>query len=109
MERWLSDHNVPYPTPSDRKNLEDLVKKNWEENIVKPYNSWDVNQLQNYLTSTGKEVKKGTEKNKDKLVNQVQSSWHETANQANDAYNNVNNWIFDTYVKVPNDAAQSKG
>lgn len=99
LERWLSDHNVPYPTPADRKNLEDLVKKNWEDNVVKPYKSWDTNQLQNYLQSAGKDIKKGTEKNKDSLVNQVQSSWHETAATANDAYGSVEKWIFDTWTE----------
>lgn len=77
------------------------MKNNWESNVVKPYNSWDVNRLQSYLGSKGQEVKKGTEKNKDTLIAQVQNYWHETADQANDAYNNVANWIFDTYVCHP--------
>ncbi len=24
LERWLSDHDVPYPTPADRRDLEKL-------------------------------------------------------------------------------------
>lgn len=72
------------------------MKKNWDNNVVKPYNSWDTNQLQNYLSSKGQQAKKGTEKNKDALVQQVQGLWHETADQANDAYSNAQNWIFDT-------------
>jgi len=97
LERWLSDHDVPYPTASDRKELQDLVKKNWENNVIKPYNSWDVNQLQNYLTSKGYQAKKGAEKSKDSLLSQVQTYWTETADQANDAYTNVQNSIFDTW------------
>ncbi|KAK4495826.1 hypothetical protein PRZ48_013094 [Zasmidium cellare] len=99
LERWLSDHDVPYPAAADRKDLEDLVKNNWENNVVKPYNSWDTNRLQSYLGSKGQEVKKGTEKNKDTLIAQVQNYWHETADQANDAYHNVANWIFDTWTE----------
>ncbi|KAK4619440.1 Stress response protein ish1 [Fulvia fulva] len=99
LERWLSDHNVPYPAASDRKDLQELVKKNWENNVVKPYNSWDVNQLQSYLGSKGQEVKKGTEKNKDSLIQQVQSYWYQTTDQANDAYYNVEHWIFDTWTE----------
>lgn len=87
---------MPYPTPADRKNLEDLVKNSWEDNVAKPYNSWDAQRLQNYLTSQGKQVKKGTEKNKDSLLSQVQESWHETADQASDSYGNVQQWIFDS-------------
>jgi hypothetical protein len=96
LERWLSDHGIPYPTPADRKDLQDLVQKNWDDNVVKPYNGWDTNQLSNYLKSQGQDIKKGTEKNKDSLLTQVQNSWKHTADSTNDAYSNVQNWIFDT-------------
>ncbi|CAK4030518.1 Hypothetical predicted protein [Lecanosticta acicola] len=99
LERWLSDHDIPYPAAADRKDLENLVKSNWENNIAKPYNSWDTNQLQSYLSSKGKEVKKGTEKNKDSLIQQVQSYWHESADQANDAYSSVQSWVFNTWTE----------
>jgi hypothetical protein len=36
LERWLSDHDVPYPTPADRKDLENLVKDNWQTKVVDP-------------------------------------------------------------------------
>ncbi len=36
MERWLSDHDIPYPTPADRKDLENLVKSNWDSKIQQP-------------------------------------------------------------------------
>jgi len=98
LERWLSDHNIPYPAPADRKDLQDLVQKNWDDNVAKPYNTWDTNQLSNYLTSQGHQVKKGTEKNKDSLISQVQSYWQGTADSANDAYGNVQSYIFDSYV-----------
>jgi hypothetical protein len=87
---------VPYATPADRKDLSDLVQKNWENSVAKPYSSWGPSQLTSYLTSTGQEVKKGTEKNKDSLLAQVQNAWHETADQANEAYGNTANWIFNT-------------
>jgi hypothetical protein len=96
LERWLSDHNVPYPTASDRKDLENLVKDNWENNVVKPYNSWDINQLTNFLSSKGQEVKKGAEKDKDSLISQVQTYWTTTSESANDAYGSVHDWVFDT-------------
>lgn len=92
----MSDHNVPYPAASDRKALENLVKDNWDNNVVKPYNSWDVNQLTSFLGSKGQEVKKGTEKNKDSLISQVQGLWTTTSDNANDAYANVHDWIFDS-------------
>jgi hypothetical protein len=36
LERWLSDHDVPYPSPADRKDLENLVKDNWQSKVVDP-------------------------------------------------------------------------
>ena len=36
LERWLSDNNVPYPSPADRKDLENLVKANWESKVQTP-------------------------------------------------------------------------
>jgi len=92
----LSDNNVPYPTPADRKDLESLVKTNWNDYVITPYNSWDLNQLTKYLSSKGEQVKKGTEKNKDSLVDQVKASWSDTADTTNDAYVSSRDWIFDT-------------
>jgi hypothetical protein len=98
LERWLTDHNIPHPKAADRKDLENLVKDNWESNVMKPYNEWSVKQLSDYLASQGQQVKKGAEQNKDALVNQVKSSWYETEDQANEGYFSVKNWIFDTWT-----------
>lgn len=94
----MSDHDVPYPTPADRKDLVDLVKGHWEDKVASPYNSWDANQLQSYISSQGQKVKEGTEKNKDSLLAQVKGYWHETADQASDSYNSVQDWVFDRFV-----------
>jgi len=99
LERWLSDHSVPYPTPSDRKDLENLVKDNWNYYVATPYSSWDTTQLSSYLTSKGHQAKKGTEKNKDSLVEQVKSYWTQTEDQATDTYSDVQNWILDSWTE----------
>src|SRR5277367_2601122 len=57
LERWLSDNNIPYPTPSDRKDLENLVKSNWQSKVALPYNDWDRQQLSAYLKQKGVETK----------------------------------------------------
>lgn len=56
LERWLSDHgtrihsprgsfghfkltsfiDIPYPSPADRRDLENLVKTNWDSRVQKP-------------------------------------------------------------------------
>ena len=32
LRRW----DIPYPTPADRKELEHLIKANWESNVQVP-------------------------------------------------------------------------
>ena len=98
LERWLSDHHVPYPSPADRKDLENLVKSNWNSKVATPYNDWEVPQLQNYLKARGSQVQKNSEKNKDSLVKQVQNSWTESADAASRAYGSMKDWVFDGYA-----------
>ncbi|KAL8676954.1 MAG: hypothetical protein Q9186_006585 [Xanthomendoza sp. 1 TL-2023] len=98
LERWLSDNNIPYPSPADRKDLENLVKSNWDSKVATPYNDWEPAQLQSYLKSKGQDVKKGTESNKKSLVSQVQGVWHESADTASNSYTSVKDWIFDGWT-----------
>jgi hypothetical protein len=100
LERWLSDHGIPHPSPSDRKSLQKSVSDNWNDKVVSPYSSWDVQSLQNYLTSKGYEAKKGTEKDAKSLAEQVKVYWTETEDSANQAYGSVKDWIFDSYVCI---------
>jgi hypothetical protein len=98
LERWLSDHGVPHPGPTDRKNLQKAVADNWNSKIVSPYTSWDAQSLSNYLTVKGKQAKKGTEKDAKSLAEQVKEYWTETEESANQAYSNVRDWIFDSWT-----------
>jgi hypothetical protein len=104
LERWLSDHGIPHPAPSDRKALQKTVQDNWNDRIVTPYNSWDAQSLSNYLTAKGQQAKKGTEKDAKSLAEQVKVYWTETEDSANQAYGSVKEWIFDSYVShLPSD------
>lgn len=98
LERWLSDHDVPYPTPADRKDLEKLVQKNWESHVVTPYNSWDAAQLDSYLKQKGVETKDSAQASRDSLVSQVKGYWYETEDKAQTAWNNVKDWILDSWT-----------
>ncbi|KAI9888983.1 MAG: hypothetical protein M1814_006100 [Vezdaea aestivalis] len=97
LERWLSDHDIPYPTPADRKDLENLVKDNWQSKIATPYNQWETPDLQAYLKEKSVSVKKGSEKNKDSLIDSVKKNWYETEDAAGEAFQSVKGWIFDTW------------
>ncbi|KAK7514832.1 hypothetical protein IWZ03DRAFT_381831 [Phyllosticta citriasiana] len=98
LERWLSDHNIPYPTPADRKDLEDLVKDNWNSKVVQPYNEWDTARLQSYLGEKGHDLQKGAADSRDTLLETVKSYWGETEDQTTDAYSKVRDWIFDSWT-----------
>ena len=98
LERWLSDHGIPHPSPSDRKSLQKSVSDNWNDKVVTPYNSWDAQSLQNYLTAKGYQAKKGTEKDAKSLAEQVKVYLTETDDSAGQAYGSVKDWIFDSYV-----------
>ena len=100
LERWLSDNNVPYPTPADRKDLENLVKNNWNEKVATPYKDWDTPQLQSYLKSKGVDSKKAADTNKNNLVSSVKSYWTDGADSASESYHSVKDWIFDRYSSI---------
>lgn len=97
LERWLSDNNVPYPTPADRRDLEKLVQQNWNNYAVEPYHSWSTTDLVNYLKTKGIEVKDGAASGKDALISQVQQSWYESGDKAQEGWTNTQNWILDTW------------
>lgn len=98
LERWLSDHDIPYPTPADRKDLEKLISNNWDAYAVAPYKNWDTDKLTAYLQQKGVDVKDSANANKDSLVSQVAGSWYETEDKAQDAYGSVKDWILDTWT-----------
>lgn len=94
LERWLSDYNVPYAKPADRKDLENLVKSNWQSKVVAPYSDWDPSQLTSYLRQKGVDAKAAAS-NKQSLLDQVRGHWYETEDKTEDAWSNVKEWIFD--------------
>jgi len=99
LERWLSDHNIPYPKPAERKDLEKIVQDNWQTRIVDSYKNWDAPQLQSYLSDTGKELDKKQKEDKNWLVQQVKAGWHETEKTAESAFGSIKDWIFDSWTE----------
>ncbi|QSZ29120.1 hypothetical protein DSL72_003630 [Monilinia vaccinii-corymbosi] len=99
LERWLDDHDVPYPTPANRKDLENLVKENWQSKVASPYNDWSADQLAFYLKQKGIEMEQTAGSNKDRLIHQVKASWYEAEDKAEDAWSNVRDWIFDSWTE----------
>lgn len=98
LERWLSDHDIPHPSPADRADLEKLVQDNWHSKIVSPYSDWDTTQLKAYLNERSQEAANTAGANKESLVESVKNYWYETEDKAEDAFSSVKDWIFDRYV-----------
>lgn len=98
LERWLSDHDIPYPTPADRKDLEKLIQSNWDAYVTSPYKNWDTDQLTGYLQQKGVDVKDSANSNKDSLISQVKGLWYQTEDKTEEGYTNVKDWILDTWT-----------
>jgi len=97
LERWLSDHNIPYPTPYDRSQLESTVKENWQTKVSQPYSDWDADQLSSYLKVKGIETKDSAADNTQGLIAKVKNVWYETEDVAEGAWSSVKDWIFDSW------------
>lgn len=97
LERWLSDNNIPYPTPADRKDLENLVGKHWEDYVIKPYKKWDTAELSSFLQAKGQDTVHEAQESRDNLVNLARSNWYETEESTLKAWGSVKDWIFDTW------------
>lgn len=95
LERWLSDHNIPYPSPADRKDLEKIVSENWDSKINQPYTDWDINQLNSYLKDRGVDIKDSAAETKDGLITRVKNIWSEKADQSENSWSNIKDWVFD--------------
>jgi hypothetical protein len=102
LERWLSDNDIPYPTPADRKDLEKLVSNNWDSYAVAPYRNWDSDKLSAYLKQKGIETKDSAKDtaaaSKDSLISQVKGLWYETEDKAQNAWLSTKDWILDSWT-----------
>ncbi|RKF73688.1 Stress response protein ish1 [Golovinomyces cichoracearum] len=97
LERWLSDNDIPYPSPADRKDLEKIVSENWQSKVAQPYSDWNVDQLKSYLKERGIQAQDDAAENKDSLVSQVKNIWYEKEDKSEDAWSNIKDWIFDDW------------
>jgi len=98
LERWLSDHDIPYPTPADRKDLQKVVEKNWNNYAIAPYQNWDAKELAAYLKLKGLETKDTAKASKETLLSQVQGAWYSTEDKTQTAWSKVSDWILDTWT-----------
>ncbi|KAJ5760773.1 hypothetical protein N7520_007929 [Penicillium odoratum] len=111
LERWLSDHDIPYPTPADRRDLESLVKSNWESKVQKPlgsisdqisdefhhakewvFDTWSDSQLKAFLDYHG--IPAPQPRKRDVLVKTAREHYEAIAKKVGETAAYPGNWVY---------------
>ncbi|KAK5071997.1 hypothetical protein LTS08_000903 [Lithohypha guttulata] len=114
LERWLSDHDVPYPSPADRKDLESLVKDNWQANVVDPisstgskvddhyggvkgwiFDSWTESSLKSFLDHHN--VPAPQPRNRDSLLAAARQNYDAIAKKAGEYSQYPGDWLYHSW------------
>ncbi|KAJ5135105.1 uncharacterized protein N7515_004383 [Penicillium bovifimosum] len=111
LERWLSDHDIPYPTPADRRDLENLVKSNWESRVQKPlgqaadqashelhharewiFDTWSDSQLKAFLDRHG--IPAPQPRQRDSLIRAARENYEKIATKAGETVSYPGDWVY---------------
>ncbi|PYI20528.1 hypothetical protein BO99DRAFT_401677 [Aspergillus violaceofuscus CBS 115571] len=111
LERWLADHDIPYPSPADRKDLESLVKTNWDAKVQKPlghaveqspdhwhnakewlFDTWSDSQLKAFLDRHG--IPAPQPRKRDTLLKAVRENYETVAQKLGEAVSYPGNWVY---------------
>jgi len=114
LERWLSDHDIPYPTPADRKDLENLVSTNWESRVQVPlanaanhashsldhvkdwiFDSWSDSQLKTFLDKHG--IPSPQPRKRDTLLSTARENYESIAKKLGETSLYPGNWLYDQW------------
>ncbi|KAA8646165.1 hypothetical protein EYZ11_001550 [Aspergillus tanneri] len=114
LERWLSDHDIPYPSPADRKDLEDLVKNHWEANVQKPleqvvehtseqwhstkewiFDTWSDSQIKAFLDRHG--IPCPQPRKRDSLLKTARENYEIVAKKLDEAAAYPGNWLYEQW------------
>jgi vacuolar-type H+-ATPase subunit H len=114
LERWLSDHDIPYPSPADRKNLEDAVKSNWDVRVQKPlgqytdqaadrwestkewvFDTWTDSQLKAFLDRHG--IPAPQPRRRDVLLKAARENYESIAKKLGEAAHYPGNWLYEQW------------
>ncbi|KAJ5158458.1 Stress-responsive protein Ish1 [Penicillium coprophilum] len=111
LERWLSDHNIPHPSPADRRDLENLVKTNWDNKVQKPlgqaadnfnhelhharewiFDSWSDSQLKAFLDRHG--IPAPQPRRRDLLIKTARENYEMVATKVGEAASYPGDWLY---------------
>ncbi|KAL4873450.1 hypothetical protein BDV12DRAFT_192430 [Aspergillus spectabilis] len=115
LERWLADHDIPYPSPADRKNLENAVKTNWDVKVQKPlgqlsgnagdrwentkewiFDTWTDSQLKLFLDKHG--IASPQPRRRDTLLKAARENYESVANTLGEAAHYPGNWLYEHWT-----------
>ncbi|KAH8695311.1 putative meiotic sister chromatid recombination protein Ish1/Msc1 [Talaromyces proteolyticus] len=111
LERWLSDHDIPYPTPADRKDLEKIVKANWHDKVQVPlaetsdsasehlsnvkdwiFDSWSESHLKSFLDHHG--IPAPQPRKRDTLLRAARENYDTVAKKLGETAAYPGNWLY---------------
>jgi len=111
LERWLTDHDIPYPTPADRKDLEKLVKNNWHAKVQAPiadvsdtatdhlsnvkewiFDSWTESRLKAFLDRHS--IPAPQPRKRDTLLRAARENYEAVAKKLGETAAYPGNWLY---------------
>ncbi|KAJ5736258.1 uncharacterized protein N7483_001383 [Penicillium malachiteum] len=114
LERWLSDHDIPHPSPADRRDLETLVKSNWDTKVQKPlgnaaghisdelqsakewvFDSWSDSQLKAFLDRHG--IPAPQPRKRDVLIRTARENYEAIAKKVGETAAYPGNWLYEQW------------
>ncbi|KAG0155084.1 hypothetical protein PDIDSM_657 [Penicillium digitatum] len=114
LERWLSDHNIPHPSPADRRDLENLVKINWDNRVQKPlgqaadninhelhharewiFDTWSDSQLKAFLDRHG--IPSPQPRRRDLLIMTARENYEKIATKIGEAASYPGDWLYEEW------------
>ncbi|KAK5936891.1 hypothetical protein PMZ80_010829 [Knufia obscura] len=114
LERWLSDHDIPHPKAADRKDLESLVKDNWQANVVDPisatgekiddhyggvknwiFDSWTESSLKAFLDHHG--IPNPQPRSRDTLLSAARQNYDSVAKKAGEYTQYPGDWLYSSW------------
>jgi hypothetical protein len=114
LERWLSDHDIPHPSPADRRDLEDLVKTNWDTRVQKPlgsvadqindqahharewiFDTWSDTQLKAFLDRHG--IPAPQPRKRDVLIKTARENYESIAKKVGETASYPGDWLYESW------------
>lgn len=114
LERWLSDHDIPHPSPADRRDLENLVKTNWDTKVQKPlgniadqandqlhhakewiFDTWSDTQLKAFLDRHG--IPAPQPRKRDVLIKAARENYEKVATKVGETASYPGDWVYENW------------